>query len=84
MIYKIGEAGLLAEDVGNTIFENFTIAECKRAGMEFYRTNTTKQWVHPTKSAIIGLSQGNADADISVYHESAGIITPRTDGFKAT
>lgn len=33
MTYKIGEAGLLAEQVGNLLFENFTIAESGRAGM---------------------------------------------------
>ena len=33
MLYKNGEDGLLAEEMGNTLFENFVIAESGRAGM---------------------------------------------------
>lgn len=45
MTYKNGESGLLAEETGNMIFENFTIAESKLAGMEFYRANLTRELV---------------------------------------
>ena len=33
LTYKIGESGLLAEETGNAIFENFTMAESGMAGM---------------------------------------------------
>lgn len=32
-IYKVGESGILAEQCGNVVFDNFTIAEFQRSGM---------------------------------------------------
>ncbi len=37
------EVGVLAEQTGNVIFDNFTIAENYRAGVEFYVANFTKE-----------------------------------------
>lgn len=80
--YKIGEAGLLAEQVGNMIFENFTIAENGRAGMEFYRTNFTKELVEAKDSTIIGETNTNPSAGPSPIIGSSGLIAPRTSGVK--
>lgn len=44
------------------IFENFTIAENKLAGMEFYKTNFTKETVVAKDFVIIGKSTQNPPA----------------------
>lgn len=80
MMYKNGEAGLLAEQTGNMVFENFTIADSKRGAMEFYRSNFTKENVEARNFAIIGLSQNNG-GNITTMNNSAGVIAPRTSGW---
>jgi hypothetical protein len=42
LIYKNLEDGVLAEQTGNVVFENFTIAENYRSGIEFYLANFTR------------------------------------------
>jgi hypothetical protein len=78
-----GETGLLAEEMGNTIFRNFTIADSGKAGMQFHKTNFSKELVVAQNNVIIGqtLSNGLPDASLS---GTFGIITPRTDGFKVS
>ena len=40
-VYKIGEAGVLAENTGDMTFRDMVIGDCKKAGIEFYRTIRT-------------------------------------------
>jgi len=58
-IYKNMEDGVLAEETGNVVFENFTIAESWRSGIEFYRSNYTKEPPVLKNSAIIGVTTTN-------------------------
>lgn len=62
------------------IFDNFTIADSKQAGMEFYKTNFTKQLVIAQNSAIIGITQYNNFPIL--LNSSKGIIAPRTSNWK--
>lgn len=78
MLWKNGEAGLLAEETGSMIFENFTIAESKLAGMEFYKTNFTKEHVVARNIAIIGKSYGNPPVFDSELVGAKGAILSRT------
>jgi hypothetical protein len=64
----------LIEQSGNMIFDNFTIAESLKSGMNFYRTNTTKEYVKIINSIIIGMSISNSPANISMLSGSMGII----------
>lgn len=64
------------------VFDNFTIADSKSAGMEFYRTNQTRELVVAQNSAIIGASQ--SIADIVAVGAVSGVIAPRTSGWKMT
>lgn len=41
-VYKNLEDGVLAEETGNVVFDNFIIAENYHAGVEFYVANFTK------------------------------------------
>ena len=54
LVYKNGEDGLLAEQVGNTIFQNITAVDNGHAGIEFYLTNFTKEPVVAKDCVIIG------------------------------
>jgi hypothetical protein len=60
------------------IFENFTIAESKMAGMEFYKTNFTKEHVKAKNFAIIGRSTANPPASDAELDGSKGVILSRT------
>ncbi len=73
------EDGVLAEQTGNVIFDNFTIAENYRAGVEFYVANFTKEMPSVTNSIIIGQSQTNMASVTTNYTSGmAGAITPRS------
>lgn len=47
------------------IFDNISIAENGRAGIEFYVTNFTKELVETKNSLIIGLTQTNPPSSLS-------------------
>ena len=68
----------MAEETGNMLFENFTIAESKLAGMEFYKTNFTKEHVKAKNFAIIGRSYGNPPANADQLSGAKGAILSRT------
>lgn len=82
MTYKNGESGLLAEETGNMIFENFTIAESKLAGMEFYRANLTRELVQARDMAIICHSPSSTADELAYKSGARGVIAPRTSGWK--
>ncbi|EAR87205.2 IPT/TIG domain protein (macronuclear) [Tetrahymena thermophila SB210] len=79
--YRNNEDGVLAEEVGNMIFNNFTLVGNKQSGFNSYLTNRTDEYVILQNSLIVGQSVGNP-ADVSDLQSSYGLITPRTDGFK--
>lgn len=61
------------------MFNNFTIAENYRSGVEFYIANFTREMVSVNNCAIIGQSQNNVESDTSNYTNGmAAIITPRS------
>lgn len=60
------------------MFENFTIAESKMAGMEFYKANFTKEHTKARNIAIIGRSTANPPAADTELDGSKGVILPRT------
>lgn len=83
VLWRNAEDGLLAEQVGNTIFRNFTIADSGRAGVEFYKTNFTKEPVIADNFVVIGQSESNGMPDWNFTTPSgptSGLITSRTDG----
>ena len=85
IVYKNGEIGLLAERSGNMKYENFTIADNKEGGMEFWFANKAEadKYVEPTDIAIIGVSQGNPTAMVD-FHNYKAIQGPRSDGLKVS
>lgn len=81
VLYSNGEAGLLAEQMGNTIFRNLTIADSGLAGMQFHKTNFTKEPVIVQDCIIIGQTATNG-LPLANLSNAYGLITPRTDGFR--
>jgi len=71
VLFKNGECGLLAEQTGHLIFTNFTCAENKRAGAEFYVSEFTEKPVEIRNSAMIGITTGNPQGSSTI-----GIVTP--------
>jgi hypothetical protein len=83
LVWMNGEAGLLAEQTGNILFNNFTIVDSGITGMQFHLTNFTKELVVAQNSIIIGQSASNGRTAENLTG-AFGIITPRTDGFKVS
>ncbi|KAL4508253.1 hypothetical protein ABPG72_003557 [Tetrahymena utriculariae] len=79
--YRNHEDGVLAEEVGNMIFDNFSLLDNKQSGFNAYLTNRTDEEVILRNSLIVGKSLGNP-ADDSDLVNTRGLITPRTDGFR--
>ena len=76
------EDGVLAEQTGHVTFENFIIAENYNSGVEFYEANFTKTAPVVVNSAIIGMSDTNANSDTTNYTNGmAGAITGKTGVF---
>lgn len=73
------EDGVLAEQTGDIVFQNFTVGENYRGGFEFYLANFTRKPPLVLDSAIIGKSQTNAASDPTNYTLGmSGLITPRS------
>lgn len=72
---------MLAEEVGNMVFENFYLVDNKQSGFNIYLTNRTDEEVILRNSIIVGRSLGNAASDGELM-TTRGLITPRTDGFR--
>lgn len=82
-IYKNKEDGVLSEETGNVIFDDFVIAENFHAGVEFYIANMTKEPPTIKNSVIVGMSQSNAHSDTTNYTKGmSGAITGRTGTYK--
>jgi hypothetical protein len=82
-IYKNLEDGVLSEETGNVIFDNFIIAENYHAGVEFYIANMTKEPPALINSVIIGMSTTNAHPNTSNYTNGmSAAITGRTGTYK--
>lgn len=87
MLYKNEEVGLLAERNGNLVFDNFTIADNRCGGMEFWKADLTNEYTIAKNSVIIGLSANNPDRTTTAQFKCPtfrkvfkGIETPRSDG----
>ena len=74
LLYKNLESGLLAESTGNVLFSNFTLAENRHAGMEFFQTDLTNHNVVAEDMAIIGQTSNNAES----VSGAKGVIMPRS------
>lgn len=84
-IYKNLEDGVLAEQVGNVIFNNFTVAENYQSGFEFYIANFTKEPPLVNNSAIIGKSTGYANSNPTNYSNGmSAVITGRSGSYNLT
>jgi hypothetical protein len=71
----------LGEELGFTTIDNFKTIDSVKGGMQFHKTNYTKQLVVATNSVIVGYSQGNGPVDIDIdYQNARGLIAARTDG----
>lgn len=83
LLWQNSEAGMLAEEMGNTIFDNITVADSGMTGMQFHLTNFSKELVIAQNSIIVGRSDGNGRtlANLTGVY---GLITPRTDGLKVS
>ena len=71
--------------MGNVNFTDFKLADNFRAGFQAHLSNFTKEEVIFKDSIVIGRSNGNGES--IEFHEKAGscgIITTRTDGFRAS
>ena len=75
--FKIGEAGLLAEETGDMIFRNFVIADSGHAGMEFYRAIRTLNEVRAENMVIIGQTTKNPSPGGETSN-AMGVIGPRS------
>jgi len=90
MIYKNEEVGLLAERNGNLVFDNFTIADNRCGGMEFWKCDLTDDYCIAKNSAIIGKSGLNQDNTATATQfkcdtfrgKFRGLLSPRSDGLK--
>lgn len=84
-LWKNAECGFLGEELGYTTIQNFKTADSKKGGMQFHKTNYTKELVVAKNSIIVGYSQGNKPANVDVeYNEARGFIASRTDGLKGS
>ena len=79
ILWGNGETGLLAEHIGNTLFENFVVGSNLKSGLEFYKTNFTKESVIAKNFTIVGQSS-SSHVPVSSISSMNGIITSRTDG----
>lgn len=61
-LYKNGEAGVLAEEMGNSIFEDFILADNYYAGFQAHLSNFTKEEVVFQNSVVIGRTQANSES----------------------
>jgi hypothetical protein len=78
-VYKNLEDGVLAEQTGNVVFDNFRIAENYHAGIEFYLANFTREPPTIQNSFIIGKSDTNYHPDPFNYtNNMSGAITGRS------
>lgn len=79
ILYKNLEDGVLAEQTGDIVFQNFTVGENYRSGFEFYLANFTQKPPQVLDSAVIGMSQTNAASNTTNYTVGmSGLITPRS------
>lgn len=67
--------------MGYTTVSDFKTIDNVKAGLQFHKTNYTKELVVATDSVIVGYSQGNGPVDVDIdYNNGRGVIASRTDG----
>lgn len=73
----------MGEELGYATIENFRTADSRKGGLQFHKTNFTKELVIAHNALVVGFSQGNAPDNMDyVYNEARGVIASRTDGLK--
>ena len=70
----------MAEHTGHFVVQNFVVAENKRAGIEFYKANYTKENNLVENSVFIGVTISSGLSS-SYAH---GLVTPRTGSTNLT
>lgn len=71
--------------MGYATINNFKTIDSVKGGMQFHKTNFTKQLVYAQNSVIVGFSAGNAPDDIDyTYNNARGLIASRTDGLRVS
>ncbi|KAM3144741.1 hypothetical protein pb186bvf_003050 [Paramecium bursaria] len=77
--WKNGQAGILAEKVGQVTFDDIMIADSGVTGFQSHLTNFTQLGATLQNALIVGQS-GNADLSVTGFR---ALIVPRTNGFTA-
>ena len=73
----------MGEQLGYTTIKNFRTVDSKKGGLQFHKTNYTKELVVAEDCLVVGYSQGNAPENIDIEYKNArGVIASRTDGLK--
>lgn len=73
----------MGEELGYTTITDFRTIDSRKGGMQFHKTNFTKELVIAKNSVVVGYSSGNAPTDIDTdYNNARGVIASRTDGLK--
>lgn len=85
-LWRNEECGFLGEQLGYTTIRNFKTADSRKAGIQFHKTDFTKELVIAEDILVVGYSQGNSpgftEAGYYSNNEIKGIIAARTDGLK--
>ena len=82
-LWRNEECGFLGEELGYATIENFRTADSRKGGLQFHKTNFTKELVIAHNALVVGYSQGNAPDNMDyVYNEARGVIASRTDGLR--
>lgn len=69
--------------MGYTTIRNFRTIDSRKGGLQFHKTNFTKELVIAENCLVVGFSTGNAPSDIDTeYNNARGVIASRTDGLK--
>ena len=83
-LWRNEECGFLGEYLGNALITKIKTADSRKGGLQFHKTNYTKEYVQAVDCLVVGYSAGNAPADVdTTYHNARGFIASRTDGLKA-
>ena len=84
-LWRNEECGFLGEELGYTTVKNIRTADSRKGGLQFHKTNYTKEYVTAENCLVVGYSTGNAPADVdATYNNARGVIAARTDGLKFT
>lgn len=81
VIYRVGELGLMCDDIGHIRFKNFTMAENNKNHMQFHVMNYTKENVVVADSTFIGVLNL---ANIPTNLNTKSLVLPRSGSIIVT